>query len=331
MAKADAPRQHATTRYQQVSDSIIDEVQRAHREGGDLYRVAPWLAYDVKRTILAVTLDADRVAKLPLHRLLGDEAALGPMTDFKRAVVADLFANLPPAARARATDAVLDEQGMSLLRDAGRSPTACPTLRYEPLYRDLAEAALLSGDDADRVEALAWLKRALANNLRVEKGEDAVNSLIDLASAYLQLGDLDQGLTILTRLLERDPADIWVYRFMATGFGVVGLGALGLRAAARGIELVDDEADEELHDELLMAQFELQAVPDRGRDAEISPAVLSAFDAALALSPDAGGHQPPAALCEALVPGLAEVPVKAPLRFKDLDPALQQLATGPGR
>lgn len=324
MAKADAVQQHATTRYLRISDAIIDEVQRTYREGGDLYKVAPWLAHDAKRTILAVTLDADRVAKLPLRLLLEDEAALGPMTDLKRAVVTERLANLPASARARVSDEVIEARAMTLMEDAARSPTACPTLTYEPLYRDLAEAALLAEDDDKRAEALDWLKRAIAHNLRFDKGDDVVNGLIDLASAYLQMGELDEGLTILTRLLERDPADIWVYRFMATGFGVVGLGELGLRAAARGIALVDDEADEELHDELLMAQFELQSAPRRGREGEVSPAVLDAFESALALAPDAGRGEAPEALCQALVPGWADVPVKTPLRFKDLPEPIRQ-------
>ena len=318
MAKADAPLQHATTRYQRVSDAIIDEVQRAHREGGDLYKVAPWLAHDVKRTILAVTLDADRAAKLPLRRLLADEDALGPMTDFKRAVVAELLVNAPAAARARASDEAIDARAMTLLEEAGRSPTACPALDYGPLYRDLAEAVLLSEDDGERNVALDWLQRALAYALGFDKGEGVVSGLIDLASAYLQIGDLDRGLAILTRLLERDPADIWVYRFMATGFGVVGLGSLGLRAAAQGLELLDDEADEELRDELLMAQFELQTDQGLGREAKVSAPVLQAFEAAFGLPPDAGHDVSPEALCAALVPGWADVPAKTPLRFKDL-------------
>jgi len=323
MVKPDASL-HAMTRYLRVTDAIIEEVQRAHREGGDLYKVAPWLAHDAKRVILAVTLDADRATRLPLRRLLEDEAALEPKTDLKCVAVSELLANTPAGARGRASETAIEERALVLLEEAGRSPYACPTLTYEPLYRDLAEAALLSDDEDDRMVALDWLKRALAHNLRYEKGEDAVNGLVDLASAYLQLGELDRGLTILTHLLERDPADVWIYRFMATGFGVVGLGALGLRAAARGIALVDEEDDEELHDELLMAQFELQTGQPPSREAEVSPAVLAAFEAALALDPDAGRGEPPDVLCQALVPGWADVPVKAPLRFKDLPEVLQE-------
>lgn len=322
MAKDDAS-MHATTRYLRITDALIEEVQRTHREGGDLYRVAPWLAHDAKRVILAVTLDADRAVRLPLRRLLEDEDALEPHTDLKCVAVSEVLANAPAGTRGRASEVAVEERALALLEEAGRSPLACPTLSYEPLYRDLAEAALLSDDDDERRVALDWLKRALAHNLRYEKGEDVVNGLIDLASAHLQLGELDQGLTILTRLLERDPTDVWVYRFMATGFGVVGLGALGLRAASRGIALTDEEEDEELHDELLMAQFELQTGQAASREAEVNPAVLAAFEAALALEPDAGRDVPPEILCQTLVPGWSDIPVKAPLRFKDLADVLQ--------
>jgi len=55
----------------------------------------------------------------------------------------------------------------------------------------------------------------------------------------------------------------------------------------------------------------------------VSLAVLAAFEAALALDSDAGRDESPEVLCQALVPGWSEVPVKTPLRFRDLAGTLQ--------
>lgn len=327
MAKTDEGKAHATTRYQRISEAIIDEVQRTHRTGGDLYRVAPWLSRENKRIILAETLDADRITRLPLRRLVADDGSLGPMTDFKRAVIADLLAEAPAGAGGATLGEALEVRAMALLTDAASSPTASPSVEYEPLYRDLAEAALLAEESAEeRGRAVDWLKRVAAHNLHHHQGDDIAFALLDLASAYLQLDRLDLGLTIVTRLLQREPQNVWIYRFLATGLGVVGLEALGSRAAVRGLALVDATDDpEDLHDEFLMAEFDLRAGPRGGREVEVSPEVLTAFEAALDRPFDAGQPETPEALCEALVPGWTEVLVKAPLRFRDLPPALQAL------
>ena len=123
MAKADASI-HATTRYLRVTGALIEEVQRVHREGGDLYRVAPWLAHDAKRVILAVTLDADRAVRQPLRRLLEDRDALEPRTDLKCVAVSGLLTNAPANARGRTSEEAVEERVLALLEAAGRSPFA---------------------------------------------------------------------------------------------------------------------------------------------------------------------------------------------------------------
>lgn len=317
MAEAGKPRRHATTRYQQVDEEVIDDLQQAHHTGGDLYQVAPWLSVKNKRVILAETLDADRLIDMPAQRLFSAAPDVGPMTDFKRAVLAEMTLESPRSATGPWEEPDREERAMVLLEEVARSETASPTLAYEPIYRDLAEAALLNDDPM----AVDWLKRAAAHNLHHNKGNDILFNLIDLASAYLQLGHLDLGLTMLVRLLHHDPGNVWVYRFMATGFPVLGLTALGLRAARRGLTLLDEQGDpEELHDEFLMAQIELQTSPNKGRESQVSPEVLEAVEAALALDFDAGQPLSLEDLCRDLVPGWDEVPVKAPLRFEDLPP-----------
>ena len=225
MVKADGPGQHATTRYQQIAEAVVDELQRIATGGGDLYKVAPWLSHENKRIIVAETLDADRVVALPVGTLLGGDDEAGPLTDYKCAVMAE---RLMEASGGGSQDDRNARAG-ELLTIAGRSPTAGPLLAYESLYRDLAETSLLEGDRS----ALDWLKRALAHNRRFHSNDDLAFQLIDIASAHLQLGDLDEGLRLLARLIQQDPASQWTYRFMATGFGVLGLADLGLKGTAR--------------------------------------------------------------------------------------------------
>ncbi len=309
---------HTTTRYQQVDEGVVLELQQSYREGGDLRKAATWLSAEDRRTILAVSMDAGRVVGMPIQQLVGDSSALGEMTDFKYAVIAERLMTVTQSGH----DTACQDRARDLLTAAACSPTASPLLAYEPLYRDLAETALLAGD----AKAIDWLRRELAHNLHFHKGDDILFGLIDLASAHLQLGRLDDGLPILARLLQQDPSNQWVYRFMATGFGVLGLADLGLRGARKGLLLLDETGDpDDLHDELLMAEFDLQMAAKRGAEAAVSPAVLSQMDAALTLDFEAGDARLPAELGHILLPDLDDIPVKRPLRFVDLPLSVQAL------
>jgi tetratricopeptide (TPR) repeat protein len=325
MAETQPGPKHATTRYQQIEETVIEELQRTLAAGGDLYRVAPWISYQNKRIILAETLDADQLVSLTAHRLSMEDPEVGPMTDFKRAALAEMLLEAPLDVVGSSAGAPHEARGLALLEEAATSPHASPSLAYGPLYRDLAEGALLDDDPV----ALDWLRRALAHSLRYHKGEDVLFDLIDLASAYMQLGYLDTGLNILTRLLQHDPGNIWIYRFIATGFQVLGLTALGLRGASRGITLLDETDDpEDLRDDFYMAQIQLQTSARKGRESEISPEMLEAFEAALHLDSGAGEPRSPQELYDELVPAGDKVPVKAPLRFEDLPEEVRQRVEG---
>jgi tetratricopeptide (TPR) repeat protein len=320
-------REHATTRYQRLEAAQIDDLQKAYRRGDDLRGVATWLSLESRRVIVAETLDADRIVRFPPRQLAQGEVDLGVLTDFKAAAVAEIvMAELASEGGAGASG--LEARSRVLLAEAGRSPTASPALEYEPIYRDLAEAALLREDRA----ALDWLRRALAHDLRYYDGDDALFQLVDLASAHLQLGDLDQGLTMLTKLLREDPANIWIYRFMATGFGVLGLVEIGQRAALRGLEILDaldvGDDEEDLHDDLLMARVELGAGPKQGRETEVSDEVLDNLYRSMAAVPVSAGSglsRPMAALCRDLVEDFDAIPVKRRLTVDDLPEAVRAL------
>ncbi len=313
---------HASTRYQQVEEPVIEELQRTFVASGDLYRVAPWISHKDKLVIVAETLDADRLVGMTAHELYIEDPNVGPMTDFKRAALAEMLMEAPRAAVGSTAGAPQEARAFELLEEVATSPHASPTLAYEPLYRDLAERALLNDDPV----ALEWLRRALAHNRRYHKGDDVLFILIDLASAYLQLGHLDTGLMLLTHLLHHEPGNIWIYRFIATGFRVLGLTALGLRGAGRGMALLDEIDDpDDLRDDFYMAQIELQTSPTKARESEVSPEVLEAFEAALQLDFDAGEPRALEELYRELTPAGEEIPVKEPLRLADLPESVREL------
>lgn len=316
MVGAASGARHATTRYQQIKQEVVDELQQAYLRGGELQGTAAWLSAENKRIIVAETLDADQALSLPNPASLSGDDQIGAMTDFKWAAIAERLLE----SKRDGGKADRDARATALLTEVGLSPTASPMLSYESFYRDLAEAALLKSD----TRALDWLRRALAHNLRYHQGDDVMFALVDLVSAYLQLDQLDEGLRMLAALIRYDPTSQWLYRFMATGFGVLGLTDLGLRGARKGLALLDETGDpDDLHDELLMAEFDLLASVKRGRESQVDADVLAAVHAALALGFDAGTHVTPEALCRELVPDFDAIPVKRPLRWADLPDAVQ--------
>jgi len=312
------------TRYQQIEEATADELRRRFLSGDDLEGLVTWLPHDQKRALVVELLDTDRLQGLSAQQVAAPDAELGSMTDYKRAVIAEILLSAQPGVAP--SDA--EERATVLLVEAGRSPTASPALAYERLYRDLAEGALLEGDSA----ALDWLLRAVRHNLRYYAGDDVVFQLVDFTSALLQLGDLDRGLAALARLIRHDPRNLGIYHFMATGFAVLGLARLGLSGARKGLALLEEtDNDEALHDEFLMAQVELRTARAPGRESQAGAKALAQLEAALSLDFDAGEPASPDALAAELLPELEAVPVKRPLRFEDLPESLRAWANGLSR
>lgn len=317
-------KEHAASRYMCVTTGLIDALQEAYFAGRNLGEVVSHVDADFAALIVAETLEADRVWNLPPNRILSGKEDLWPMTDFKRAVLAEIFFSVSEMARDKLQDREQVAQwrglAMAVLRDCAESPTASPLLWYEDIFWELAQDVrpnkFASGDN---LEALSWLKRDLVHSLRYDEGGNALNILRDLAEVYIAAGELDTGLSILTALLHHDPGDIWVYNSMAITFDHSGLTDLGAAAAQRGLALLDARGDEEeLCGQLLEALERIRTAETHGREAVVTPDVLAALRAALTLDFDAGQPRPIAELCHVLVPDLDTVPVKRPLTTADL-------------
>ena len=306
------------TRYLRLSHSDLHSIQRAFLAGDDLRKVLPWLPAEDKRTIAVETLDAVEVLRRARRKLHDPDADFGPATDFKRVTIAERLLGPQRGLHETQTPRV-----RTLLEEAARSPTASPALEYEPLYRDLAEDALFRGDTI----ALEWLRRALAHNLSYHRGDDLVFELIDLASAYLQLDDLDLGLMILTKILRLQPENIWIHRFMATGLGPLGLRRLAREAAQRGLELIEATGDpEDLADTFLLTQVTLHTSASQDRESQVNPEILRDLRQALAHQMPALHFDTPEQICREIIPEFDRTPVKRPLRYSDLPPSIRKAA-----
>jgi len=316
--------EHAGARFQCVTVGVIDALQRAYRAGADLGQVIPDVDADMAAVIVAETLEADRIWNLPPERFLQD-AAKGPMSDFKRAVLAEIAFDVSDTARDKKNK---DEQGkwwaiaMASLNEIAKSPTASPLLWYEDIYLELAFA--MRGDP--KRESVGWIKSALAYDLRYHEGKSVPGLLRDLAEMYIAVGDLDQGLAMLTALLRYAPDDIWLYNVMAISFDRYGLTEIGAQAARRGLELLEAEGDpHKLRGQLQDCLEDMRTSQRRGREAEVKPEVLADLRAALALDFKSGQWRDLETLCRELVPDLGSIPVKRPMKPSDLP--LPQVAT----
>ncbi len=309
--------EHAGSRFQCVTVGVIDALQRAYRAGADLGQVIPDIDADMAAVIVAETLETDRIWSLLPERFLQD-AARGPMSDFKRAVLAEIAFAVSDTARDKKNK---DEQGkwwaiaMASLNEIAKSPTASPLLWYEDIYLELAFA--MRGDP--KRESVGWIKSALAYDLRHHEGKSVPGLLRDLAEMYIAVGDVDRGLTILAALLRHTSDDIWIYNLMAISFDHFGLTEIGVLAARRGLELIDAQGDpEKLRGQLQDSLEDMHTSQRRGPEAEVKPEVLADLRAALALDFTSGQPHEWSTVCRELVPDLDRIPVKRPMKPSDL-------------
>ena len=305
-------RTHAMSRYTAVTEGVIDRCQRDYQAGCDLGLSIPGLSAIKAAVIATESLEADRLLRASPKVIL--DAPFEAMSDWSMATLAEMLFALAGSTRGifslpkEERDRLMD-RAWAALEQALDSPTASPMLWYEDIYTDVAEEYRIKGNR----RAIELLKRGLAFNLRHHEGNDADNFLRDLAETHLWLGELNRGLAILTALLHNDPSDIWTYNIIALTFGHFGLADLGLEVTQRGLEVIEATGDPEgLHHQFAESLERLHECKQRGKEAQVTPAVLADFRATLALDLAAVQHRPIAELCRDLIPDLDVVRVKSP-------------------
>ncbi|UCG23930.1 MAG: DUF1186 domain-containing protein [Chloroflexota bacterium] len=164
-----------------------------------------------------------------------------------------------------------------------RSPEHGEMVDYDDLYFDLVQHARWLKDYR---AALRWAHANLAYGEQRLAGFNRANLYRDIGEIYMQAGELDIGLAILTRCLEADPADIWIYNGLALTLLDIEWAELALEVLNRALELVAKDDPEELQGQLSKLREEAleKAIEEGGRQAEVTPAVLARLRAALQLS-----------------------------------------------
>jgi tetratricopeptide (TPR) repeat protein len=323
---------HALSRYTAVTEGVIGKCQQDFRAGRDMGRSIPGLDA-TKTTLIAVqSWAADALLYAPPEVILVQP--FGSLDDWSLAVLAEILFAF--ADQMRGKIGILEgqrskvlERAWAALEQALDSPKKSPMLWYEDIFFDVAREYRLKGNR----RAIELMKRGLAHNLRYNEGSNVDSLLLDLAETHLWLGELDQGLEILTALLRNDPANIWTYNLMAITFDHFGLVDVGMEATRRGLDVLEATGDPEgLRDQLHRSLDDLRQSENRDREANVAPSLLADFRAALALDLGAGLHRPLIALCEELIPDLDQVPVKSSPQPPDLpSPAKQKRRSGAER
>jgi tetratricopeptide (TPR) repeat protein len=315
---------HALSRYAAVTEGVIEKCQQDYRACRDLGRSIPGLSA-IEATVVAVeSLAGDTLVHASLDIILFQP--FGPLDDWSLAVLAEILFSIADQMWGRKwllkrRQRMILDRAWAALEQALDSPAASPLLWYEDIFFDVAQEYRVKGDR----RAIELLVRGIAHNLQRNKGSNVDSLLRDLAETDLWLGELDQGLMILTALLHNDPADIWTYNLAAITFDRFGLVDLGIEAARRGLEVLAVTGDPEgLHDQFVRSLDDLQRSKKRDREAQVDPSVLADSRAALSLDLDAGLHRPISELCRELVPDLDQVTVKGRPKAPDLPPYPQQ-------
>jgi len=320
--KLTKPREsHVMPRYTCVTESVIEACQQEYLAGRRPGQSIPYLGEVAATTIAVQSLEADRLLyKLP-DMLMGrsPEAVKPPVSDWTLAIMADLLFAAADAIRGKRgreqKERDLRALAWATLETILNSPTASPMLSYEDILFDVAQQYRMSGDR----RAVELMKRALAHDLYYEEGNNAVGLLRDMAETFLWVGDYNEGLRILTAVLQNDPSDVWTYNVITITFDHFGLSALGAVAARRGLELIRTVGDGEgLRRQLTGCLSDLEQSETRCQEDKVDPAVLSAFRAALRLDFHGGNHRPAPDLCRELILDLDQVPLKQPPGMPEL-------------
>ncbi len=310
---------HGESRYMTVDVELIDLAQRAYLAGWLMEDVLQGIDADQTLVIVAETLIADRFWNLPLEELVQGSVPKYESSDFALAVVAEYCFNVAHLIREETGDRDRADTwwalAVSMLQKVLDSPLASPLIWYERIYQDLARAASRTMGE----KSIAWLKQAMAHNLRYGEGEEALSILGDLAVTYVELDDLDRGIRMLTELLKCDPTYVWTYNVVGVPFLRHGLVDLGTEVVRRGLELLDAQGDpEELREQLEGFVEDFENAEERGREAEISPEALAGLRDVLALDFEVREPCDLEALAHRLVPDVDEMEVKRPMTLADV-------------
>jgi tetratricopeptide (TPR) repeat protein len=184
------------------------------------------------------------------------------------------------------------ERAAALMELILRSPEHNEMVAYDDLYFELTQYTRWL---PDYPAAVRWAYGNLAYEEQRQPGFNRANLYRDIGEVTMQAGQLDSGLAIITRLLEADPADIWIYNGLAFILLDIDWAELALEVLDRALEMIAEDDPENLGKQL--SDLREEALEEGGRQAEVTPGVMANLRAAMQLSSgileDPDGSLPP--------------------------------------
>lgn len=201
-----------------------------------------------------------------------------------------------------------------------RSPEHSEMVAYEQLYEDLIAYYC---ERRYFPAALRWAHVLVAYaEQHFETHHDCATACRTLAETYLLAGELDTGLALFARRLQAAPTDIWTYNELGRVLPEVGMNRLAGEVLERGLQLVARRDPESLNDQLTRMRREATEAIAADRSADVSPAILAEFRAALALALTIEPHDEPADEPEPYLPPIAPLLALGPERDESLYAAI---------
>jgi len=173
------------------------------------------------------------------------------------------------------------DREVAALELALRSPAVDEMLDYTQLYLNVIGYYLWKGDAET---ALYWAVAYVAFSAQHD-WDNVLAAWRELGSTYLEAGQTEVGLGIFTRLIERNPGDIWSYNSMGLVLSRMKLNRLAVEVAGHGLEILAKNDPERLRAQFEEFVEEAQAEQAKGVDEteHISAGVLQALRAAMSL------------------------------------------------
>ncbi len=245
-----------TSRYAYWLPSAVEHCVEAVSIGTRLEDVIPGWPADFVAVVARDAVDT-------YDALIAEPRAGRPRTDWTLSILAEMEFQLAEALDARNAPGAAKhrDEAHALLDTLAGSDDWSPALLYEQVYYDVAGWLIRRGDRRGLTRQFEGMREPL----ETEKTANLPGAMRDLALFLLDLGDLREGLGLLSAMLRAFPGDPWGHNFIAVSMEHYGLPSLVRLAADRGqhvLSALPDPDQKVLARQLLEASRRTSGSPD---------------------------------------------------------------------
>ena len=293
---------HLDSRHARLTPAEIDSVLESVRDATEVLVESDALRAKDMLIIARSVLGTERLFARDPELLTEPDQPLGD--DWTRACMAERFALAVEQLRGRGALQAAERaqaQYASVLRRIADSPTRSPLIDYASTLRALIDSV----PAAKPREQLDWLRRYLAEDLRINHGRNVLGGLLEIASVHLRLGQHALAFDMFTQLLRQEPTSAHAHAALADALER-DFPELAAAAAQRALLLASREMSEP-------QRSSLRALLERTRGARTTGVPTPPYAALSRLLSDKPGKRQRlavATLCESLVPEVAYVQPK---------------------